>query len=89
MYALALLLAAPLAVAAGPLQKRISGQATYYNVQTGNAYVASLGRPPLPSVMFNHRFNPIVAPVAHNSATVILYVLFVAHKALFINFKGF
>jgi hypothetical protein len=44
--ALALLFAAPF-VAAGPLQKRISGAATFYNVETGNACVASQdGSPP-------------------------------------------
>jgi hypothetical protein len=48
MFALALLLATPLAVAAGPLQKRIGGQATYYNVETGNACVASIRGPPAP-----------------------------------------
>jgi len=37
MFALAALLVAPLAVAASPLQKRLQGQATYYNVETGNA----------------------------------------------------
>lgn len=42
MLALAVLLAAPLVVAAGPLQKRLNGFATYYDTQTGNACVASL-----------------------------------------------
>ena len=48
MFALVLLLATPFAVAAGPLQKRIGGHATYYNVETGNACVASIGGPPSP-----------------------------------------
>ena len=74
MLALALLLTAPFVVAAGPLQKRIGGSATYYNVETGNACVASFGRPPLLPVLVNHRFSSIVAPAVHTSATVTLYV---------------
>lgn len=45
MFALALLVVAPVLVAAGPLRKRISGSATYYNVETGNACVGSFGGP--------------------------------------------
>ena len=41
MFALALLVVAPLLVTAGPLHKRISGSATYYIVETGNACVGS------------------------------------------------
>ena len=44
MFALALLLATPLVVTAGPLQKRIGGFATFYNVETGNACVAPIHR---------------------------------------------
>jgi len=89
MFPLALLLAVPLAVAAGPLQKRISGAATYYNVQTGNACVASLERLPSPTLIINHRFYSAVAPVVHFSTTATLYVPSVAYGALFIDSKHF
>lgn len=87
MFALALLLATPLAVAAGPLQKRIGGFATYYNVETGNACVASIGGPPLSSLTIDHQFSSIVAPVAQCSATATSYVVSVGYEP-FINFKN-
>ena len=65
MFALSFLLVAPLAVAAGPFQKRINGFATYYNVQTGNAWVSSLGGLPFLSVIINRHSYSAVAPVAH------------------------
>ena len=89
MFALALLVVAPFLVAAGPLQKRISGAATFYNVETGNACVDSLGGPPLPIGMINYRFlSSIVAPVAQRSATATLYVPSVGYEA-FLLILGF
>lgn len=89
MLALAVLLAAPLVVAAGPLQKRLSGFATYYDVQTGNACVPSLERLPSLTFVIIHRFYSAVAPVAHFSTTATMYVPPMAYGALFTNSKCF